>query len=312
MIKKRTYTIDKNLEGKRLDNVLKVLLFDVPYGAIAKMARRGDVRCNTKKAKLSDRVALGDEIIIRGLASEGATLEAEAPKTLREQDFKKFQSWILHEDDTLLVLNKPAGLAVQGGSKLYRHLDDLALRYGGEAFTPRIVHRLDKDTSGVIVLAKTLEMARYLTALFKERTVTKTYMAITSPAPQEAAGVIDAPIFKRMSEQGDNMVVDPVNGASAQSTYKTISKDEAAALVELSPHTGRTHQLRVHMAHINAPILGDKKYGPKDKLPKDIPNQLYLHAAALEFKDPSGVAHAYTATLPAYFKTAMQLLYLNS
>lgn len=311
MVDKRTYIVNENLQGKRLDNVLKALLFDVPYGAIAKIARRGDIRCNGKKAKLSDRMALGDELTLRGLQQEEPFIAPETPKRLTEQDLKKFQSWIIYENDSLLVLNKPAGLAVQGGSKLYRHLDDLAIRYGANDFTPRIVHRLDKETSGVILLAKTLDMARYLTTLFKERLVTKIYRAITSPAPEKNRGTIDAPIFKKISDQGDNMVVDPVHGAPAQSAYEIISKSRNAAFVALSPHTGRTHQLRVHMAHVKAPIMGDQKYGPKDRLEKDIPKKLYLHATTLTFKDPLGIIHTYKAPLPGYFLTAMGVLDLK-
>ncbi len=315
MSRHQSFTIDENTAGKRLDNVVKVLCPGLPYSAIAKLTRSGDIHINKKKALINTRVDVGDVVSVR---SRRNAVGGSVPPTgsvaenLTRQDKKKIVGWIIYEDDELLVLNKPGGLSVQGGSKLHHHLDDLARRYAQGVFFPRIVHRLDKETSGVILLAKTLSTARHLTHLFKERRVQKTYLAITSPAPKQTDGVIDVPMIKRRGgTQGDNVVVEIENGLEAKSTYSIITTIgcNTAALVRLFPQTGRTHQLRVHLAYIDAPILGDKKYGTGKKgVPEGVPQRLYLHATEIAFEDRYGTQRTFLAEIPKDFNLAINAL----
>tara|TARA_B100001750_G_C15428041_1_gene556640 strand:- start:322 stop:1257 length:936 start_codon:yes stop_codon:yes gene_type:complete len=276
-------------DGQRLDRFLKKAFPSVTFGQSQKLIRTGQIRINGKRAKADSRLSAGDDLRLPPSLQDGNPEKND--KQFSVKDHALIESLRLFEDADILVLNKPAGLAVQGGSKTKRHIDGLLNSYQKKGVKPRLVHRLDKDTSGILVLAKTADAARELTHAFQGHDVQKTYWAITAPAPLQENGTIDAAIGKSSVRQdgGEIMIHDPENGKKAITDFEILDRaGKQAALVAFYPKTGRTHQIRVHAALIGAPLLGDRKYNPQpfpfenDK----IYNGLHLHAHALEFPHP--------------------------
>jgi 23S rRNA pseudouridine955/2504/2580 synthase len=220
---------------------------------------------------------------------------------------------VIHEDKDLFVLNKPAGFAVQGGTKTFQHLDGLLMGLGVElGERPLLVHRLDRDTSGVIVVAKRRAVAASLGKLFATRNVQKTYWALTKGVPKPPQGKIDVALIKAKGPDGDRMRAskdgEEDDEQKAVTQYAVIDKaSNVVAWLSLKPMTGRQHQLRAHCAHVGTPILGDNKYGGDVGLPDDVENKLHLHARRLVFPHPRGGEIDITAPLPkhmiASFKT---------
>jgi 23S rRNA pseudouridine955/2504/2580 synthase len=209
---------------------------------------------------------------------------------------------VLYRDADVLVIDKPAGLAVQGGTATPRHLDAMldALRFDA-AERPRLVHRLDKDTSGVLVLARTALAAQRLAAAFRSKDARKYYWAVTVGVPRPFQGKIDAPLAKETTARGERVAQDDEDGKRAVTLYQVVEHAaKKAAWVALWPLTGRTHQLRVHMATIGTPILGDGKYGGGEAfLPgAEVPRQLHLHARRIVVPHPRGGRIDVTAPLP--------------
>ena len=316
-------SIPQEEEGSRLDRYLNRQFPEASFSLIAKLIRKGTIRVDQKRAKISDRVLTGQLVKIpRALKpAESPTSSQEAPYTKAKQlsltakDRKEISSWILEERDDFLVLNKPAGLAVQGGSKLQRHLDHLLiLYYQDKNITPRLVHRLDKETSGLLIVAKTLPFSTYMTRAFKEKNIRKSYLAILHGRIIGAeAGVIDLPLCKKQGPTGEYMAADRKQGRSAITEYKTLSQSDDTTLIRLKPLTGRTHQLRVHMQEKGTPILGDDKYGRSRGFFKahDLPKNLCLHAQKLAFTLPSGEGYTVTAPLPQHFQVILERFNLH-
>ena len=228
------------------------------------------------------------------------------PIKLSRDEVDFVRSLVIYEDPDILVLNKPAGLSSQGGRGQANTLDELLWAFAkpGKA-RPRLIHRLDRDTSGVILTARTKPAAGFLGKAMMGRKFAKTYRAIVTPgAPDPAQGLIEAPL--RRDEQGREAYMricaaDHPDAETARSRYRTLSVGQGAALVELSPETGRMHQLRVHLASIGRPIAGDSRYGGALMLAgKPVP-RLMLHAAALEFPHPDGGKRRLAAPAPADF-----------
>ena len=212
------------------------------------------------------------------------------------------RTFLLHEDAHILVFNKPAGLAVQGGAGVVESLENLLAAFAkSNGKRPRLVHRLDRETSGLIVAARTKPAAAFLSAAFAERRVEKTYLAIVcGGAPAPPAGGIEAPLRKAKRAGLDIMEV-AAGGQAARSIYQTLFATAQAALVELRPETGRMHQLRVHLAHMGRPILGDSKYGGLFAIGDVTAPGLLLHAARLTIPHPAGGDMKFTAPPPAAF-----------
>jgi tRNA pseudouridine32 synthase/23S rRNA pseudouridine746 synthase len=214
------------------------------------------------------------------------------------------RSLVIYEDPDILALNKPAGLSSQGGRGQVHTLDELLWAFAkpGKA-RPRLIHRLDRDTSGVILTAKTKPAAGFLGKAMMSRRFSKTYQAIVTPgAPQPKGGVVDAPL--RRDEQGREAFMrvcaaDHPDAEAARSRYRTLAEAPGAALLELDPETGRMHQLRVHLAHLGRPIAGDARYGGALVVAGRPVPRLMLHAAALKFPHPSGGEKRLTAPTPA-------------
>lgn len=234
-------------------------------------------------------------------------MTARTPVSLAEDEIAAVRSWVLLDDPHVLVLNKPAGLSSQGGRIKAHTLDDLLwafMRSNGKR--PELVHRLDRDTSGVILAAKTKPAAGFLGKALQARRFKKTYLALVSAAPDPAAGTIDTPLARQEIGRESYMravAPDAPGAQAALSRYRTLSASEEGALVELDPATGRMHQLRVHMASIGRPLAGDARYGGALTFAGRPAPRLMLHASKLVFPHPEGGYRTVEAPLPADFET---------
>ncbi|MBA3813650.1 MAG: RluA family pseudouridine synthase [Alphaproteobacteria bacterium] len=302
-------TISAEESGARLDRCLRLWIPYLPQSVIEKTARKGLLRVEGKKAKPSHRVEEGQTLSFPSFFLDlEDRVEEKRPTILTHADKKWLKSLILYEDADLLVLNKPAGIVVQSGTKQRKSLDAMLVAYN-ETYRPRLVHRLDLDTSGVLVFAKTLPMARWLANAFKERTVQKIYWALVSGVPQQKEGIISLSLTKKQDSTGEKIRVDMETGVKAMTTYRVIEAlGHRVAWLELMPQTGRTHQLRIHCAEgLKTPILGDGKYGGKEALLLAGKN-LHLHARTLIIPLPHGKTMTFEAPLPKEMEDTFQEL----
>jgi 23S rRNA pseudouridine955/2504/2580 synthase len=258
-----------------------------------------------KRAETSTRLAPGQAIRIPPLP-EGQPPAPDKPE-IDPNDAKDLQRLIVYQDDLVMALNKPHGLPVQGGPGIKRHLDGMldALRFGSEE-RPRLVHRLDRDTSGLILLARTPGAAAKLAAAFRGRHIEKTYWAVVVGLPDPAEGKIDRAVARIGGVRGERSAIaiqgDP-KAAHAITTYKTLDVvGKRFAWLAMSPQTGRTHQLRVHAASMGTPILGDGKYGVEKSHVEGYSGELHLHARGLRFPHPSGTMLSLEADLPSHMR----------
>ena len=290
----------------RLDRWFRRRFPEVSHVRLQKLLRTGQIRVDGKRAESSTRLSAGQSICVPPLGE--ANVQRAEPKKpqINERDATDLRRRVLYRDDWVIVIDKPAGLAVQGGSGTTRHLDGMldALAFDGER--PRLVHRLDRDTSGVLVLARTAQSARRLAESFSGKRARKYYWAVTVGVPLEQRGRIDAALAKQAGARGERVALDDDDGRQAVSLYSVVDHAATrAAWVALWPLTGRTHQLRVHMAAIGAPILGDMKYGgPDAQLPGgEVGRGLHLHARRIILPNPSGRGRIdVTAPLPAHMR----------
>ena len=302
-------------EGMRIDRWFHVHFPGVSHAHLNKLLRTGQVRLDGARVKGSVRIEAGQEIRIppMGFARRAADAPPEDARPLTRDERSLFQSMILYEDQDIYVLNKPEGLAVQGGTKTHRHVDGLLLGLSAELKDrPRLVHRLDRDTSGILVVAKRRAIASSLGRLFATRTVRKIYWALVHGVPKPLQGRIDVPLIKAAGDDGDRVrgaAEDEAEDAQrAVTRYAVIDKaPPKLAWVSLKPVTGRQHQLRAHMAHIGHPIMGDSKYGGTADLPEAVPNRLHLHARRIVFPHPrrGGVVDV-SAPLPTFMRRTWQ------
>ncbi len=269
---KKTYRVAKEDNDARFDRWCQRILGKAPNSIYLKAMRKGLLRIDGKKAEGNTRVTTGQTIEVRGHVIDPYKTHTAKPTKALDVTLdmaQEAQSWVLYRDKDIMVINKPAGLAVQGGTGITKHLDGLlpCLQFDAKDI-PRLVHRLDKDTSGVLLLARHVAAATELQRAFARKTIQKTYLAITVGVPQPYSGEIESKLEKRVAGEGSYEQVRSVEedeGKHAITRYRTIEHmAKKIALVELEPITGRTHQLRVHMAEMDCPILGDGKYGGKD------------------------------------------------
>jgi len=289
----------------RLDRWFKRHYPALGHGRLEKLLRTGRIRVDGKRARAGDRVAPGQAIHIPPLG-EMVAPAPRAPRQALPGDEAMLQSAVLHRDDAVIVLNKPPGLAVQGGSGTERHLDGLldALRFGSDV-RPRLVHRLDKETSGVLVIARTASAAAFLTRAFREKTTRKIYWAIAVGLPKPRQGRIDLPLAKLPGREGERVRADAEEGKRAVTYYHVVdSAGDKASWLALLPVTGRTHQLRAHCAAIGTPILGDAKYGAAAAHLDGVPGakRLHLHARSLSIPHPLSGTLRVTAPLPRHMR----------
>lgn len=309
----RQFTVSADDDGIRLDRWFKRNLPQVGFATVSRWARTGQLRVDGRRADPADRLETGQTLRIPpGGTQIAATKGERTRKPLTAEQFELAQSMVLEKDRAAIVLNKPPGLATQGGSGTYAHVDGLLDAYAEDRGPrPRLVHRLDKDTSGVLLIARTPGSAAFFSKRFSGRSARKIYWAIVVGVPDIADGLIELPLAKQPGTGGEKMMVDETeHGQSARTRYRVIERaGNTAAWVELQPLTGRTHQLRVHMAAIGHPIVGDGKYGGQGAfLSGSISRKMHLHARRLRIEHPEGDWIDVTAPLPEHFANSMAYL----
>ncbi len=298
--------------GMRLDRWFRTHYASLPHSRLEKLLRTGQVRVDGGRAKASTRLAAGQSVRVPPLPDVAPPPTPKHAITKGDRDF--LASITLYEDDDLLVLNKPSGIAVQGGTKTAHHIDLLLEGLGdGPETRPRLVHRLDRDTSGVLVIAKRRSVAAKLGRAFQTRSVRKIYWALVKGVPKPPQGKVEAALVKASGPEGDRVrKARPGEQDVAQSAvthYAVVDRaGQTAAFVSLKPVTGRQHQLRAHMAILGHPILGDEKYRGDQDLPEGVPNRLHLHARRISFPHPSGEGVVdVTAPLPEHMQESLAL-----
>ena len=307
----RQFTVAADDDGVRLDRWFKRHLPQIGFATVSRWARTGQVRVDGKRVKPEDRLATGQ--ILRVPPGGDAPTGKPAPRRreLSAEEIATAQAMLIHQSQAALVLNKAPGLATQGGTGTKHHVDGLldAFMEDGDQ-RPRLVHRLDKDTSGVLLVARTAGSAAFFSKRFSGRSAKKIYWALVVGVPDISEGLIEAPLAKQPGTGGEKMCVDEENGQPARTRYRVVDRaGNRAAWVELQPFTGRTHQLRVHLAAIGHPIVGDGKYGGQDAfLTGSISRKMHLHARRLIIDEPGGGSLDVTADLPDHFAASMEQL----
>ena len=242
-------------------------------------------------------------------------MRTRPPPVLTAEETAAVRSWVIHEDAHVIAINKPGGLTSQGGVRHAHTLDDLLWAFArSNGKRPELVHRLDRDTSGVILSAKTKPAAGFLGKAIQAHKLTKTYLALVSAAPEPKSGDINVPLVRQEIGRESYMRVAAFDAKGAQgsrSRYRTLSASEDGALVELQPFTGRMHQLRVHMAHIGRPLVGDVRYGGALTAAGRGAPRLMLHAVSLRFPHPDGGERTVTAEPPEDFRSLAEAMGLT-
>lgn len=268
-------------------------------GRLQKLLRTKQIKVDGKKAETSTRLSAGQELRLPPLDNEKAV---KSEQNLSKNDIDYILSLVIYKDKDIIALNKPSGLAVQGGTNTTRHVDGFleALKFENNE-KPKLVHRIDKETSGILLLARNRKAADILTKAFREHSLQKTYLALVRGCPQQSSGEIKLPLEKI----GEKMEVSE-NGKKALTTYETLDNvSKKYALLAASPQTGRTHQIRAHMEALGCPILGDNKYyGTQRVRLKEVADKLYLHAYKIDLTAIYGKKTIICAELPEYFKEA--------
>ena len=293
MVTLKTLQVGGEDDGIRLDRWFKRHFPDIGHGRLEKLLRKGQVRIDGKRAKSSTRIEEGQEIRVPPISADPRPRPKKVVKdNVTDRDVELLRQAVIHKDDHIIAINKPAGLAVQGGSGTSKHVDAML---NGLQFEmkerPKLIHRLDKDTSGVLLLARTAKSASMLSKTFKTKDVHKIYWAAVVGMPKIKYGKINLALEKRPGKHGEQVVADE-DGKRAVTYYRTIDNAAGkASWLAMMPETGRTHQLRVHCKELSTPILGDGKYGGRDAFLEGadgVSQQLHLHAKAIKFPHPAG------------------------
>ncbi len=301
--------INAEENGQRLDNYLMRILKGVPKSHVYRIIRGGEVRVNKKRAQPSSRLCEGDQVRIPPVrTSQDKDVHVGPQLTQRLLDS------VIYEDECLLVVNKPAGIAVHGGSGLSLGVIEALRKTRTDLSYLELVHRLDKDTSGCLLLAKKRSALRSIQSLLEARLVSKTYWALLChPWQGKKSLIVDAALEKNTLKSGERVVRVTENGKLSQTSIKLLENYQQSCWVEASPKTGRTHQIRVHSAHLGHPIVGDHKYGgdlPIDGIDAK-KSRLYLHARAIQF-NLNDKNYAFQAELDQRFADTLKQLRARS
>jgi 23S rRNA pseudouridine955/2504/2580 synthase len=318
-----TIKVAEREAGMRLDRWFRVHFPEITHGYLQKLLRSGQVRVNAKRVEANERLEAGAQVRVPKVARtprEGSpSAKAAATPSASKADRELIEGMILYEDDDVLVLNKPFGLAVQGGTGTRRHIDGIlagmADRFGDR---PRLVHRLDRDTTGVLLVAKHRDAAAKLGRIFQTRSAAKTYWALVKGVPRPPQGKIEAALVKASGPDGDRIRKarpgEQKEAMHATTHYSVVDRvAHKASWVSLKPVTGRQHQLRAHMEMIGHPIVGDNKYDGGMEMPaENIEPKLHLHARRLIIPHPKQPKKIdVTAPLPPHMLGSWDLLGLD-
>ena len=308
------FHVKRTEDDMRLDRWFKKHFPTLTHGRLEKLLRKGAIRLDGEKAKSNSRIVKGQQIKVPPMDEELA--QPAPPKSIERADLKAIRDMVIYKDDYVIVINKAPGLAVQGGSGIAKHLDGMldALRFDRDE-KPRLVHRLDKDTSGALVLARDEMSARKLASAFQGKDAQKTYWGLVVGVPRPPEGTINLDLAKidGAGAKGREQVV-PVKrhdkrGRRAITEFSTVdTAGQRAAWVAMRPITGRTHQLRAHMSAIGTPLQGDGKYGDKSNFLTGISTKLHLHAWELDIAHPKSGRIQVRADLPEHMKATWKLL----
>ena len=299
---KKSYIVDSACNSMRIDRWIRLSLGKMPQGLIEKNLRAGKIKLNKKKVKSSHKVKTKDEIDLFNINFKEIIIQKKIKFEPTKEVIKSNEDQIIDNNDHFIVLNKSSGISVQGGTKSKKNLVDIFAK--SEIFKntkPYSVHRLDKDTSGVFIMAKTRESAQLLTSLFRLRKVHKTYLAICHGELDKDSGEWNDDLIRY---DGEKKIIE-----KAKTMYKVIDKNSEASLIELKPITGRKHQLRKQLYAVGQPIFGDIKYKLSNSS-KGLNKNLMLHSYQIRFMI-NKVKHTYTALLPDYFKKLLKVKRLN-
>ena len=311
----QTVSVTPDESGMRVDRFFEGRFPGLSFSHIQRIIRKGEVRVNGKRTQPKNRLEAGQAVRIPPLQLEAPKPRDDAPQAQKDRAF--IRSITLYEDDDVLVLNKPMGLAVQGGSGTTRHLDGMlgALRSSHpDAQRPRLVHRLDKDTAGCLLVAKTRFAAAALAKTFRTRSARKIYWALVAGVPKPKQGRISTFLAKQEVEEDSYMRIarhgekDAVHAVTYYAVVETAA--QKLAWISLKPVTGRTHQLRAHMAHVGNPIVGDPKYFNIEnwELPGGMQDKLHLLARRISVPHPRGGTIDVSAPLPPHMEQSWNLL----
>ena len=294
---KKSYTVDSTCNDMRIDRWIRATLGQIPQSLIEKHLRAGKSKLNKKKIKSSHKIKVNDEIDLFNIDFKETIVQKKIKFEPSKEVIKSNEDQIIDNNDSFIVLNKTSGISVQGGTKSKKNLVDIFAK--SEIFKgtkPYSVHRLDKDTSGVFIMAKTRESAQLLTSLFRLRKVHKTYLAICHGELDKDSGEWNDDLIRY---DGEKKIIE-----KAKTLFRVIDKNSEASLLELKPITGRKHQLRKQLYAVGQPIFGDIKYKLSNSY-KGINKNLMLHSYRIRFiaKD---IKHTYTALLPDYFKKLLK------
>ena len=306
IIKKR---VSEDDDGIRIDRWFQRHYNQYSFGQVSKLARTGQLRIDGKRIKSSERLSIGQEIRFPNLINE-VTEHRQSNSgfsAVKHSDLiNSIIDSVIYIDPHVLVINKPAGLAVQGGNGIDVSVDDLSQELKFDAKDkPKLVHRIDKETSGVLIMARNIKSAQEMATAFQEREVSKKYLAILQGVPKPVRGTIDAPLAKMDDGAGfENMGVSD-KGMEAITKYKVIAHNQDISLVEFEPVTGRKHQIRAHAAHIGCPIIGDKKYNRRMSEWPKFRNMLCLHASSIDV-EVFGEKIKVEAPIPDHFRPVLE------
>ncbi len=311
----KNVTVEKDDDGARIDRWFKRHYPLLGFGQLQKIMRKGEVRLDGKRVKGKERVAEGQVVRVPPLGdasneAPAAVMKREPKMRLSDRDIEELESWVLYKDDDVIAINKPAGLPTQGGTGQSRHLDGMLdfLKFGSK-HRPRLVHRLDKDTSGVLLLGRSATATAALAAAFQTKETDKRYFALVKGVPKVPDGRIVLKMDKAPIKGNERMVVTP-DGKKSITDYAVVDRAaQSAAWLALKPHTGRTHQLRLHCAELEHPIIGDGKYGGAESfLSGSISRKMHLHSRFINFPHPDGGHLTITAPLSEHMEASFDML----
>ena len=299
---KKTLNVEKTFNDMRIDRLLRNHLGKIPQGLIEKSLRNGKIKLNNKKVKSSKKVFYGDKINLFNFTYEEKIIQKKIKYNPSNEVIKENENLIIENNDDFIVLNKSSGISVQGGTKSKKNLTDIFSKSNiFQKTKPFSVHRLDKDTSGVFIIAKNRETAQLLTSLFRLRKVHKTYLAICHGEIDKIKGILNNDLIRYENKK---QIVE-----KAETIFKVIDKNSNSSLLKMKPITGRKHQLRKHLFMIGHSILGDKKYNSQNNI-KSLNKNLMLHSYEIKFMI-NEKKYTFRASLPDYFKKMLLTKRLN-